>query len=102
MINDKEFLGFDDGFFRPLFEKFIEYKRGKGEKVTHSTLVRFRKLNNTLNKYGTNTITSDMIEEILAPQPDQSEHERQYLVSSLRQFCAFISSLSIVTALVLL
>ena len=100
MINDKEFLGFDDGFFRPLFEKFIEYKRGKGEKVTHSTLVRFRKLNNTLNKYGTNTITSDMIEEILAPQPNQSEHERQYLVSSLRQFCAFISSLSIVTALV--
>ena len=32
MINDKEFLKFKDGFFKPYFEKFIEFKRGKGEK----------------------------------------------------------------------
>ena len=100
MIEDKEFLRFEDGFFKPFFEKFIEYKRGKGEKVAHSTLIRLGKLNNALNKYDTDTITSDMIEELLAPQPNQSEYERQYLVSSLRQFCAFISTLNITTAFV--
>ena len=45
MINDKEFLKFEEGFFKPYFEKFIEFKRGKGEKVANSTLIRFRKLN---------------------------------------------------------
>ena len=42
MINDKEFLKFEEGFFKPYFEKFIEFKRGKGEKVASSTLIRFR------------------------------------------------------------
>ena len=46
MINDKEFLKFEEGFFKPYFEKFIELKRSKGEKVSRSTLIRFRKLNN--------------------------------------------------------
>ena len=41
-----------------------------------------------------------MIEELLAPHPNQSEHERQYLVSSLRQFCAFISTQNVTTAFV--
>ena len=27
-------------FFKPYFEKFIEFKRGKGEKVASSTLIR--------------------------------------------------------------
>src|SRR5699024_12233755 len=53
MINDKEFLKFEEGFFKPYFEKFIEFKRGKGEKVASSTLIRFRKLNNSLNQYQT-------------------------------------------------
>ena len=33
MIHDKEFLKFEEGFFNPYFAKFIELKRGKGEKV---------------------------------------------------------------------
>lgn len=100
MISDREFLRFEEGFFKPYFEKFIKYKRGKGEKVAHSTLIRLGKLNNALNKYDTTSITSDMIEELLAPHPNQSEHERQYLVSSLRQFCAFISTQNVTTAFV--
>lgn len=100
MIDDKEFHRYEDGFFKPYFEKFIEYKRGKGEKVSHSTLVRFGKLNNALNKYDTDRVTSEMIGELLAHHKDQSEHERQYLVSGLRQFCAFISTLDVPAALV--
>ena len=51
MLNDGEFLKFEDGFFKPYFEKFIEFKRGKGEKVAKSTMIRLRKLNTELNKY---------------------------------------------------
>ena len=68
MINDKEFLKFEEGFFKPYFEKFIEFKRGKGEKVASSTLIRFRKLNNSLNQYQTNQISEKMIRELLAPR----------------------------------
>lgn len=79
MINDKEFLKFEDGFFKPYFEKFIEFKRGKGEKVASSTLIRFRKLNNSLNQYQTDQISEKMIRELLTPHNGLSEIERQYM-----------------------
>jgi hypothetical protein len=87
MIIDKEFLKFEEGFFKPYFEKFIEFKRGKGEKVASSTLIRLRKLNNSLNRYQTHHISEQMIQELLAPRDGLSEIERQYMTSSLRQFC---------------
>lgn len=93
MINDRDFLKYEDGFFKPLFEKFIEFKRGKGEKVSHSTMIRFRKLNSRLNKYDIETVTPQMVEELLAPESGQSEIERFYLTTSLRQFCAFLDML---------
>ena len=93
MINDRYFFKFEDGFFKPLFEKFIEFKRGKGEKVSHSTMIRFRKLNSNLNRYDIETITPQMVEEILAPESGQSEIERFYLTTSLRQFCSFLDML---------
>lgn len=30
MIADKEFLRYDDGVFKPYFERYIGFKRGKG------------------------------------------------------------------------
>lgn len=95
MINDKEFLKFEDGFFKPHFEKFIEFKRSKGEKVAQSTMIRLRKLNNSLNYYNVNHISDQMVEEILAPRDGLSESERQYMTSSLRQFCFFLTLLGI-------
>lgn len=100
MINDKEFLKFEDGFFKPYFEKYIEFKRGKGEKVAHSTMIRLRKLNNSLNCYHVNHISEQMVEELLAPQEGLSESERQYKTSSLRQFCSFLTLLGIDAAVV--
>ena len=61
MINDKEFLKFEEGFFKTYFEKFIEFKRGKGEKVARSTIIRLRKLNNSLNCYNVNHISEQMV-----------------------------------------
>lgn len=90
MINDKEFLKFEDGFFKPYFEKFIEFKRGKGEKVSSSTLIRMRKLNNSLSNYRSDRITEQMVLEVLSPRDGLSEIERQYMTSTLRQFCSFL------------
>lgn len=100
MINDKEFLKFEDGFFKPYFEKFIEFKRSKGEKVAHSTMIRLRKLNNSLNCYHVNHISEQMVEELLAPREGLSESERQYMTSNLRQFCSFLTLLGIDAAVV--
>lgn len=95
MINDKEFLQFEEGFFKQYFEKFIEFKRGKGEKVAKSTLIRLRKLNNSLNQYKTEQISEQMILELLAPHDGLSEIERQYMTSILRQFCSFLCLLGV-------
>lgn len=100
MIKDKEFIKFEDGFFRPHFEKFIEFKRSKGEKVAQSTMIRLRKLNNALNQYQKDQITEQMIQELLAPREGVSEVERQYIISSLRQFCSFLRILGINAAIV--
>lgn len=95
MINDKEFLKFEEGFFKPYFEKFIEFKRGKGEKVAHSTMIRLKKLNNSLNNYHVHHISDQMVEGLLAPHDGLSESERQYMTSSLRQFCSFVALLGV-------
>lgn len=100
MINDKEFLKFEEGFFKPYFAKFIEFKRGKGEKVAQSTMIRLRKLNNSLNCYNVSHISEQMVEELLAPRGGLSESERQYMTSSLRQFCSFLTLLEIDVAIV--
>lgn len=100
MINDKESLKFEEGFFKPHLEKFIDFKRGKGEKVAQSTMIRLRKLNNSLNRYHTNHISEQMVEELLAPRDGLSEFERQYMTSILRQFCSFLTLLGIDAAAV--
>ena len=100
MINDKDYLKFEEGFFKPYFEKFIEFKRGKGEKVAQSTMIRLRKLNNALNNYHVNYISEQMVEELLAPRDGLSESERQYMTSNLRQYCSFLSLLGIDAATV--
>jgi integrase len=90
MVLDKEFLAYEDGIFKPHFEKFIQYKRSKGEKVTHSALIRMKHLNNALNKYGTLEITQQMTEEVLAPKLGISEVTRYARITHLRQFLAFL------------
>lgn len=90
MTDDKEFQKFEDGFFKPLFGKYIEFKRSKGEKVAQSTMIRLKKLNNRLNSYNTEVITQQMVTELLSPEDGLSEIERSYITSSLRQFCDFL------------
>lgn len=95
MINDREFQPYQDGMFKPYFKKFIEYKRSKGEKVTHSAISRMKYLNDVMNSYGTLEITRQMADELLAPRPGVSEVTRYTRISYLRQFLAFLSTIGI-------
>jgi integrase len=95
MVTDKRFLSFDDGIFKPYFEKFILYKRSKGQKVAHSALCRMGVLNNMLNSYGVLEVTKEIAEEILAPREDVSKFTRNERITLLRQFLAFVKLLGI-------
>jgi len=96
MITDKELLAFRDGIFKPYFEKYIEFKRGKGEKVSHSTLIRLKALNESLNRYSnTLDIELDTVELLLKGKDTERETLRAMRVSDLRQFNAFLKTLGI-------
>ena len=91
MVIDKEFLKFEKGLFRSYFEKYIEFKRGKGEKVARSTIIRLRMLNHDLNNYGVLKISEEMIEDLLSTEKNVSETTRQCRISDLRQFSEFLN-----------
>ena len=94
MINDKEFLAFQDGIFKPLFEKYIEYRRGNGEKVTHSTLIRLKALNGSLNNHcPTPDIDRCAVELILQKKDSEQDSAWAMRVSDLRRFNAFLRAL---------
>lgn len=96
MITDKEFLAFQDGIFKPYFEKYIEFKRGKGEKVSHSALIRLRVLNQSLNRCSsTLDIDRNTVELILQHKNTEQEASRAMRVSDLRQFNAWLKALGI-------
>lgn len=95
MVADKEFQKYSEGIFKPYFEKFIEFKRSKGEKVGHSALVRMKELNDELNSHGVLCITKEIAEEILAPKSGVSSNTRYVRISFLRQFLCFMNSLGI-------
>ncbi len=94
MVNDKEFLAFHDGIFKGYFEKYIEFKRGKGEKVTHSTLIRLKLLNQELNHLcGSLEISRETAETILCERNNESPANRGLRISDLRQFSRFLQGL---------
>ena len=96
MVTDKEFLAFDDGIFKPYFERFIEFKRGNGEKVAHSTLIRLKTLNSALNECSdTLELDQNTVELLLQPRDREQPTLRAMRVSDLRQFNAFLHALGI-------
>lgn len=98
MITDKEFVAFQDGIFKPYFEKYIEFRRGKGEKVSQSTLTRLRILNQSLTRFsGKLNIDSNTAELILQKKDTEQEVSRAMRVSDLRQFNAWLKALGIET-----
>jgi integrase len=90
MLNDRVFLQFEEGPFRSFFERYIEFRRGKGQKVAKSTLIRLKQLNSALNTFGTDTISREMVETVLKAKKSESAINRKMRISDLRGFCAFL------------
>jgi integrase len=90
MVNDRVFLQFEEGPFRPFFERYIEFRRGKGQKVAKSTLLRLKQLNSTLNTFNTDTISRETVEIVLEAKTGESAISRGMRISDLRGFCAFL------------
>jgi len=95
MIIDKEFQTYSEGVFKHFFEKFIEFKRSKGEKVSHSALVRMKYLNDTLNSRSELNVTKETVEAMLSPKDGVSEFTRYSRISFLRHFLRFMGTLGI-------
>lgn len=96
MLNDKEFQAFQEGIFKEYFEKYIVFKRGKGEKVTHSTLIRLKSLNQELTlACDSLEISREVAESILCEREKESSASRGLRISDFRQFSAFLRSLGI-------
>lgn len=95
MVNDVQFQKYTDGIFKPYFEKFIEFKRSKGEKVGHSALNRMKWLNDQLNQTDSLNVSKETAEALLAPSEEVSEITRYSRISFLRQFLNFMNTLGI-------
>jgi len=98
MVTDRIFNAFDEGVFKEYFEKYIEFKRGKGYQVGKSILIRLKSLNNSLNRYCCGLeIDSSTVEEILRERSQESPATRALRISDMRQFCSFLNGLGVHT-----
>lgn len=90
MVNDEIFMRFEEGIFKPYFEKFIEYKRATGEKVGTGTLRSLRVLNRELNRFNKLELTETDLSELLKDSSERSDSYRQDRICKLRQFTQFL------------
>ena len=82
---------FIDGIFKPYFVKFIELKRGKGERVTNSTLYVMKTINNRLSIFNSPAITKEMADAVLIKKKEDDGKLNGNLISTFRQFSSFMS-----------
>ena len=90
-IRDTILDQFTNGFFKPYFIKFIELKRGKGEKVVDSTMYVMKTINNGLSLFNSSVITKKMADEILIKKKEHDGKLNDNLISTFRQFSSFMS-----------
>jgi integrase/recombinase XerD len=82
---------FTNGIFKPYFVKFIELKRGKGEKVTDSTLYVIKTINNGLSIFNSPVITKEMADVVLVRKKEHDGKLNANLISTFRQFSLFMA-----------
>jgi integrase len=90
-IGDGILTQFEDSFYLPYFIKFIELKRGKGEKVKSGALYNMKFINNVFAKFEGKIITKQMIDKVLELKAETLGRIPDNLVSTLRQFTYFMS-----------
>jgi integrase len=97
-MKDKErIIEFEDGIFKDLCLKFIEYKRGSGLKYDESAEYTIRVLNKNLNKYDLSTprLTKEIVEDLAGKLVHESSKTQTKRISLLRQFALFLNYIGI-------
>lgn len=84
---------FDECPIKPHFIAFIEFRRGKGEKVGSQLILKMKNINNILSVYGTDTITREMADEVFASLMDSDGLVHHNLLSTMRAFTIYLATI---------
>ena len=88
--------GFADGPYKNYLELFVRYKRGKGEKGGRNLLLACRKIGSGLaGEPDASGLGERTVRAVLAPLDGEGATAREYRVSVMRQFCAFLNTLGV-------
>ncbi|MBQ9001081.1 MAG: tyrosine-type recombinase/integrase [Eggerthellaceae bacterium] len=89
-------LDFADGPYRSYLGLFVRYKRGKGEQGGRNLLSACKKISVGLaDEPDASGLDERAVRALLAPLEGESDTAREYRVSVMRQFCAFLNTLGV-------
>lgn len=94
MLNEQDskiFELFEDSPFKGYFERYIEYKRGKGYKIGWSMVYMMKRINNLMAEFGGDAFTREMADYILTSKMDDDGCVLTKMLTTLRQFSLFLS-----------
>lgn len=95
-MKEKEYTtSFEDGVFKELFQKFIQYKRGLGFKYSNSTESVLSQLNRRLNAYqiGTTRLPKEIVDKLAERISSEASATQVKRIGLLRHFAIFMNSM---------
>lgn len=88
--------GFAPGPYSAYLELFVEYKKGKGEKGSHSLLSTCRKIGTQLSgESEASGLGEPKVRSMLERLDGESDTSREYRVSVMRQLCVFLNAMGV-------
>ena len=96
MLTEKDKRLIDKFLENPLkrhFVDFIEFRRGKGEKVQEGLIGHMKAINNILSPYGTEVITKGMVDDVFSKNMDDDVFVHHNILSTMRAFTVYMSSM---------
>ena len=89
--DEKMIDSFKEGRFKKHFIDFIEYRRGKGEKVQVGLIGYMKTINDILAPYDTDVITKGMADEVFSKNMDDDGLVHHNLLSTMRAFTIYMA-----------
>ena len=95
MIEKEYTVTFEDGIFKELFLKFIQYKRGLGFKYGREVESTLSQLNKKLNAYHMETpqLPKEILEKLAERVPSEASATQAKRIGFLRHFAIFLNNM---------
>ena len=91
---DEKYIGkFKGGPFKRHFVEFIEFRRGKGEKIQEGMIRYMKEINDILCQNGTEVITKEMVDDVFSKKMDSDGLVHHNLLSTMRAFTIYMSAI---------